>query len=121
MDAPTPTHTDLIEAALNALDQLGTLGAEEYDSLIRALEQAVTDGEYRVTVERVDLEPYSWGASRGSEIEASATLTRWECCGKTGDRDDAIRLLGKRFVEGAESDRADYAADEARSFRDDAA
>lgn len=121
MDAPTLTHTDIIEAALNALDQIGTLGAEEYESLICALEQAVTDGEYRVTVERVDLEPYSWGASRGAEIEASATLIRWECCGKTGDRNDAIRLLGHRFVEGVESDRAYCVADDARSFRDDAA
>lgn len=121
MDAKTPTHADLIEAALNALDQLGTLGAEECDSLIRALEQAVTDDEYRVTVERVDLEPYSWGAGRGSEIEATATLIRWECCGKTGDRDDAIRLLGARFVDHAESYRAEFEAGEARSFRDDAA
>ena len=108
-----PSDVDRIEAALEALDALGRLGRDEFQSICREIEQAVEAGEYAVEIERYPAEPYSWGQSRGYEIEATATLESWSCHGFTGNRADAIRLIGKQFVEGCERTRAEAAAEAA--------
>ncbi len=62
---------------------------------------------------RFKLEPYSWGESRGWEIEVDATLHSLPLGEKTLTRGDLIILIGKRAVLDIETRAARHFADAA--------
>ena len=57
------------------------------------------EGQYEVTVDSWEAEPYSWGEGRGRETGASARMLSFTMDGATLTRDDAVRLTGVAHVE----------------------
>lgn len=68
--------------------------------------------EFDVEIEVSHLEPYSWGQSRGTETEITATLTAVKLGGLTITRDQAVLMFGADTIERAESVAEDRIAEE---------
>lgn len=68
--------------------------------------------EFDVEIEVSPAEPYSWGQSRGTETEITASLTAVKLGGLTITRDQAVLMFGADAIERAESVAEDRVAEE---------
>lgn len=68
--------------------------------------------EFDVEIEVSHLEPYSWGQSRGTETEITATLTAVKLGGWKASREIAVQIFGADAIERAESVAEDRVAEE---------
>ena len=68
--------------------------------------------EFDVEIEVSPAEPYSWGQSRGTETEITATLTAVKLGGWKASREIAVQIFGADAIERAESVAEDRVAEE---------
>lgn len=66
-----------------------------------------TECEFDVEIDVYPAEPYSWGQSRGTETEITATMTAVKLGGLTITRDQAVQMFGADAIERAEAAAAD--------------
>ena len=64
------------------------------------VEDVACDFDFEITVS--PLEPYSWGQSRGNEVDIEATLTSVALGNLTITRDQAALMFGEEAIERAE-------------------
>ncbi len=68
--------------------------------------------EFDVEIKEYEAEPYSWGQSRGTEVEISATLTAVKLGGWAAPREIAIKIFGEEAIGRAENVAQDRRAEE---------
>lgn len=69
--------------------------------------------EFEIEIDTYPAEPYSWGQSRGTETEITATLTAVKLDGWKASREIAVQMFGEDAIDRAEDTAEDRFREEA--------